>query len=300
MPADRSAPGNGRTIRPTLSRTTASAWARRASCSPSTRSPTPPETARSGSTHARESPGCASSPGRTPPTPAGVGAPGSVRDRVPERLGRCGVRVLQRYAHDHAKVDLETAKRLLGWVNDQAEADGRGGSAGRSPSATLQLRPASSSAQPGLPGSTCGRRRRPATAPTVTLRVGRASGFGTSRPRGARGTRSRATSRPRFMSGSTAAPQGSDGSSRTSPTPGSTLLRIVRPRGPPWPGFTPARRKTASARSGTRTGPVEDPPSPPSRPGTGAPRESPRSRPASPGGPDEARGDSAPVELPGG
>ena len=34
---------------------------------------------------------------------------------------------LERYAHDHARVDLETAKRLLGWVNDQAEADGRGG-----------------------------------------------------------------------------------------------------------------------------------------------------------------------------
>ena len=34
---------------------------------------------------------------------------------------------LERYAHDHARVDLETATRLLGWVNDQAEADGRGG-----------------------------------------------------------------------------------------------------------------------------------------------------------------------------
>jgi lantibiotic modifying enzyme len=34
---------------------------------------------------------------------------------------------LERYAHDHAHVDLETAKRLLGWVNAHAEADGRGG-----------------------------------------------------------------------------------------------------------------------------------------------------------------------------
>ena len=34
---------------------------------------------------------------------------------------------LERYAHDHARVDLDTATRLLGWVNDQAEADGRGG-----------------------------------------------------------------------------------------------------------------------------------------------------------------------------
>jgi hypothetical protein len=34
---------------------------------------------------------------------------------------------LERYAHDHARVDLETAKRLLGWVNDRAEADGGGG-----------------------------------------------------------------------------------------------------------------------------------------------------------------------------
>ena len=34
---------------------------------------------------------------------------------------------LERYAHDHARVDLETATRLLGWVNDQAETDGRGG-----------------------------------------------------------------------------------------------------------------------------------------------------------------------------
>ena len=34
---------------------------------------------------------------------------------------------LERYAHDHGRVDLETAKRLLGWVNDQAETDGRGG-----------------------------------------------------------------------------------------------------------------------------------------------------------------------------
>jgi hypothetical protein len=34
---------------------------------------------------------------------------------------------LERYARDHADVDLEAAKRLLGWVNDQAEPDGHGG-----------------------------------------------------------------------------------------------------------------------------------------------------------------------------
>jgi Lanthionine synthetase C-like protein len=33
---------------------------------------------------------------------------------------------LERYARDHADVDLETAKRLLGWVNDQAQADDGG------------------------------------------------------------------------------------------------------------------------------------------------------------------------------
>jgi hypothetical protein len=34
---------------------------------------------------------------------------------------------LERYAHDRARVDLETAKGLLNWVNDRAEPDGRGG-----------------------------------------------------------------------------------------------------------------------------------------------------------------------------
>jgi hypothetical protein len=34
---------------------------------------------------------------------------------------------LERYARDHAGVDLATAKRLLGWVNGEAEADRRGG-----------------------------------------------------------------------------------------------------------------------------------------------------------------------------
>ena len=34
---------------------------------------------------------------------------------------------LERYAHDYARVDLTTAKRLLGWVNDHGKADGRGG-----------------------------------------------------------------------------------------------------------------------------------------------------------------------------
>jgi len=33
---------------------------------------------------------------------------------------------LERYAHDHARVDLDTARRLLGWVNDQAETDAGG------------------------------------------------------------------------------------------------------------------------------------------------------------------------------
>ena len=63
-PARRArAPGAGRTTRPTSSRTTASAWASRGSCSPSTRSPTPPATARGGRTPGRGLHDCARSPG---------------------------------------------------------------------------------------------------------------------------------------------------------------------------------------------------------------------------------------------
>ena len=67
-------------------------------------------------------------PGRTPSTAAGLGAPGSVRDRVP-RTARPAPRSCSSSDTPTTtpSVDLETAKRLLGWVNDQAEADGRGG-----------------------------------------------------------------------------------------------------------------------------------------------------------------------------
>ena len=63
-PARRArASGAGPTTRPTASRTTASAWARRGSCWLSTRSPTPPATARGARTPVRALHDCARSPG---------------------------------------------------------------------------------------------------------------------------------------------------------------------------------------------------------------------------------------------
>ncbi len=60
-PARRSiAIGAGRTIRPAASCTTESGWARRASCTPSTRSPTARATRASAPTHARAPRGCGS------------------------------------------------------------------------------------------------------------------------------------------------------------------------------------------------------------------------------------------------
>ena len=140
---------------------------------------------------------------------------------------------LERYAHDHARVDLETAKRLLGWVNDHAEADGRGGL--RWPLAVDDAAVAS-----GFELGTAG-------IAWVNLRAARVTGDRSYREvarragvwlrhvatTGPLGTSCRATSTLRFTSGSTAARRGSAGSSRTSPTPGSTLLRTGRLRGSP-------------------------------------------------------------------
>ena len=60
LPGDVVLVDAGRTIRPGASATTASAWARRASCSRSTRSPTAPGTRPSAPTHAPAPRGCGS------------------------------------------------------------------------------------------------------------------------------------------------------------------------------------------------------------------------------------------------
>jgi hypothetical protein len=192
---------------------------------------------------------------------------------------------LERYAHDHAHVDLETAKRLLGWVNDQAESDGRGGL--RWPLAVGDAAVAS-----GFELGTAG-------IAWVNLQAAQATGDHSYREVARRAgvwLRHVATAGGAWneLPGDLGTPVhvGLD-----SGAAGSTLPRIGRLRGPPWPGCNPAPCTTASARSGTRTGPVESRPCPPSRRGTGAPRESPRLRPASPGGPDEGRAGSARAEL---
>ena len=150
------------------------------------------------------------------PLPQGSEHPGVFETGFLNGSAGAAFMFLERYAHDHAQVDLETAKRLLGWVNHQANPTATAASAGRSPSATPQSHPASNLAQPASPGSTYRRLRRRATARTVRSRVARASGSATSPSPGPRGASCRATSRLRFTSGSTVAPRGSDGCWRIS------------------------------------------------------------------------------------
>ena len=119
--------------------------------------------------------GCARSPGTDAGHCRRGRAPGVFETGFLNGSAGAAFVFLERYAHDHARVDLETAKRLLGWVNDHAEGEARG-LRWPPPSTTPQPCPASSSAQPGSPGSTCGPRRQPATAPTARSRGVQASG----------------------------------------------------------------------------------------------------------------------------
>ncbi len=61
------------------------------------------------------------------PLPQGSEHPGVFETGFLNGSAGAAFMFLERYAHDHTRVDLETAKRLLGWVNDHARADGRGG-----------------------------------------------------------------------------------------------------------------------------------------------------------------------------
>ena len=61
------------------------------------------------------------------PLPQGSEHPGVFETGFLNGSAGAAFMFLERYAHDHAQVDLETAKRLLGWVNHQAESDGHGG-----------------------------------------------------------------------------------------------------------------------------------------------------------------------------
>ena len=73
-------------------------------------------------------PGCARSPGTgRRPLPQGSEHPEVLETGFLNGSAGAAFVFLERYAHDHARVDLATAKRLLGWVNDRAETDGRGG-----------------------------------------------------------------------------------------------------------------------------------------------------------------------------
>jgi len=61
------------------------------------------------------------------PLPQGSAHPGVFETGFLNGSAGAAFVFFERYARDHARVDLETARRLLAWVNDQAEADGRGG-----------------------------------------------------------------------------------------------------------------------------------------------------------------------------
>ena len=56
------------------------------------------------------------------PLPRGSAQPGVFETGFLNGSAGAAFMFLERYGHDHARVDLETAKRLLGWVNDQAAA----------------------------------------------------------------------------------------------------------------------------------------------------------------------------------
>ena len=169
------------------------------------------------------------------PLPQGSEHPGVFETGFLNGSAGAAFMFLERYAHDHAQVDLETARRLLGWVNGQAESDSRGGL--RWPLAVGDAAVASGFelGAAGIAWVNLQAARRPATGRTARSRVARASGSATSPSPGLRGASCRATSRLRFTSGSTAALRGSDGCWRISPTPGSTPPRTGRLRGPPWP-----------------------------------------------------------------
>ena len=142
LPAAPRAPGAGRTIRPGASRTTASAWARRASCSPSTRSPTARATARfrayarAGAARLR----ALTEDGRAR-CPQGSERPDALETGFLSGSAGAAYMFLERYAHDHARVDLATATPAARMGERPGRSPTpRAGSAGRSPATTRACR----------------------------------------------------------------------------------------------------------------------------------------------------------------
>ena len=142
------APGAGRTIRPGAWSTTASAWARRASCSlldtfaDRTNDSTFRAYARAGAAQLR----ALTANGARP-------LPRSSDERATHETGflsgsaGAAYMFLERYRRDHDPVDLATARRLLAWVDDQRWSTRRGRSAGRSPETRTPGRPRASSSE---------------------------------------------------------------------------------------------------------------------------------------------------------
>jgi hypothetical protein len=191
---------------------------------------------------------------------------------------------LERYRRDRDPVDLATARALLAWVDNQGVVDAAGhvswpfaAHSGAWTAAGFEL---------GVAGITW-----------VNLQAARTTGDAVYRERarqagrwlrhvglGGLGRSCLAIAHLGCTSGSTAAPQGSAGCSKTWPARVSTRRRIARPRARRLRACVPRLAATASGHSGTRAGPAHVAGSLPSPPGTGAPPGSPPSRPGSAAG----------------
>ena len=291
----RRARGRGRTIRPGASPTTASAWARRASSSRSTRSPTAPAIAtfrayaRAGAARLRQL-----TADGTRPLPRGS------EDATAETgflSGSAGAAYmfLERYARDRDPADLATARGLLRWVNDQAVADGSGGlywpisrgsaampagfELGAAGIAWVNLRAYRRHRRSRVP------RRRPPGGRLAAVGGDRGIGLGRAARRpdrpGPRRARQRG-GRDRLGAGGPRAR-----GPRPGREPGGRASRRSRV-------CAPTRPATGTGRSGTRTGSGAGRGCAPSRPGTGARPGSPPSPPGSPAGPAAVPGGAEP------
>ena len=285
------APGIGPTIRPTMSPTTVSAWARRGSCSLSTRSRMRPATAPGARTPEAGAARLRALTGNGHrPLPQGSEHPNVFETGFLNGSAGAAFVFLERYAHDHGRVDLETATRLLGWVNDQAETDGRGGLrwplADDNAAAAVRLRARYRRHRLGQPAGGAG---DPATAPTVRSRGARVWLRGGC-PAAACGTSCR---RPRHP-GSRQARQRRRGDRLGARRPCARRARSCCESSSRAVGACRAARARRARRTrrrcGTRARPLESRSWPPSRRGTGAPRESPRSRPVLRVGPGQGPG----------
>ena len=268
--------------------TTASAWARRASCSSSTRSPTAPDDA-SFRAYARAGAAQLRRIDRRRDAPAATRLRRSAPHETGFLSGSAGAAYmfLERYRRDRDPVDLATARRLLAWVDDQAVAGlgGNGQLAVRRRGGCLDglgLRARSRRHRVGEPAGLPYHRRRRLPRARAT---GRKLAAARRRPRRGLG---RAARRCRVSSARRARQRRRrDRLGARGPGPrGHRHGREPRRRADGARRAPHARRATiGSERSGTRAGRPQVDGCAPSRPGTGAPPESPRSRLGSPAGP---------------